>query len=323
MRDNGVPSGAGSIRNLSVRIRKRIFLCLIMTGGFFPWTWLFADSTDNKGFRLGFSSTTFVNVNQNDAMAAIKVWASLFARNLGIPTDPIPYLLNDVGQIREAVRTKRVDTIALSVNEFWALRDDMDARNFIVGVTDGDIYEAYILLVHPESGLKKVADLMGRTISILQNSRMNLAGVWLETIMAEGGCGMEKKCRITHAPNIAKAVLPLFFKQIEACLVNERGFMTMCELNPQMKRLKILASSPKVVPAGFCFRKGYNSPIRESIMKNIGELVATPAGKQIMTLFQTDGLAIQSPSCLESAFELLERHQKLCGDSGRVNDGPP
>lgn len=281
------------------------------------------DLPDSKTFHLGFSSTTFVNVNQNDAMAAIKVWARVFAKNLGIPTDPVPYLLNGVDDIRDAIRSRQVDTVALSVNEFWVLREDMDPKNFIVGITDGDIHEQYVLLVHPESAFTNVSDLMGKRLTILQNSRMNLARVWLETVMAEGGCGVEKKITINQAPTISKAVLPLFFRQIDACVVNRRGYSTMCELNPQIGRLKILATSPQVVPAGFCFRADYQDSIKESIIKNLDEFVATPAGKQIMTLFQTDALAIQSVSCLDSAFDLLEAHRRLCGASAPVNEGNP
>ena len=53
----------------------------------------FADSTSifsDKPFRLAFSNSMFVDVNEADVRAAMKVWIMTVAKDLSIPVDPDP-----------------------------------------------------------------------------------------------------------------------------------------------------------------------------------------------------------------------------------------
>ena len=106
------------------------------------------------------------------------------------------------------------------------------------------------------------------------SSRASLAPVWSETILAREGLGSASGFygQITTASKISQAVLPVFFRQLDACVVTRSGFETMVELNPQVGRqLKVLASSPPVVPVVFCFRASYDSPIRAKVLEEIAQ----------------------------------------------------
>jgi ABC-type phosphate/phosphonate transport system substrate-binding protein len=246
--------------------------------------------TNQSVIRIGFSVATFSDVNENDALAALKVWARVLAKERGIPTDPVPRVLSGVDSISQAVRGKRVDALALPIDEYWKLRDEMDPRVFIGGVNEGKATEEYVLLVHRESGISRLADLGGRSLATFRNSRMCLGILWLDVRLVESGFGrVAEFCQLAQVPTLSKAVLPVFFRQIDACVVTRRGFNTMNELNPQIgQRLQVLASSPEMVPGGFCFRRDYNDPTRERIIKELGEMMATPAGAQVLTLFQSE-----------------------------------
>ena len=88
----------------------------------------------------------------------------------------------------------------------------------------------------------------------------------------------------------------------------------MSELNPQIgQRLRVLASSPELVASGFCFRRDYNDPLRETVLAELQKIGSTPAGAQILTLFQSSSLEARPMSCLDSAFELLAEHERLLG----------
>ena len=85
----------------------------------------------------------------------------------------------------------------------------------------------------------------------------------------------------------------------------------MFELNPQIgRRIKVLAASPPVVPVLFCFRADYMSPVRHQIMNELSHWHLSPAGRQILMLFQIDSLAEQPIGCLDSALELLAEQEK-------------
>jgi hypothetical protein len=115
-------------------------------------------------------------------------------------------------------------------------------------------------------------------------------------------------------------VLPVFFRQSDACVVTRSGFETMVELNPQLGRqLKILARSPEVVPAVFCFRADYAAGFKEDLFAGVRDLHKSAAGQQVLTVFQSDKIEDQPMSCLDSALELLATHQKLCGCANGTN----
>lgn len=275
-----------------------------------------------KVFRLGFSSSTFSDVNENDARAAVKVWAHMLFKERGLPVEPEPRILTGPAAIAQALRGKEVDAIALPTHEYRQLGEEVDSRLFIGGLNEGKITEEYVLLVHQASDVRRIEELRGRNLVCWQNSRMSLGSVWLDTVLLKDGFPRAAEfCRITQSSKLAKAVLPVFFRQAEACLVTRRGFKTMCEMNPQVnQRLRVLLTSPELVPSGFCFRRGYDDPLRETIIAELAKIRLTPAGAQVLTLFQSGSLEAHPVSCLESAFALLALHERLC--AGTTPPGP-
>jgi phosphonate transport system substrate-binding protein len=275
-------------------------------------------------FRVGFSSGTFSDVNENDAKAAVKVWARIVAKERNLPVEPEPRILNSAEAMAQALHNKLIDAIALNTDEYWKLREELDPRLFIAGLNEGQINEEYVLLVHQDSTIKRIEDLRGRNLASWQNSRMSLALIWLDTVLLQGGSPrVAEFCRVTQINKLSKVVLPVFFRQTDACVVTRRGFKNMSELNPQMsQRLKVLATSPRLVPSGFCFRKDYNDPLRETIIAELGKITSSPAGAQVLTLFQSGALESHPVSCLDSAFELLATHERLSHMGPPVTSNP-
>jgi ABC-type phosphate/phosphonate transport system substrate-binding protein len=272
-------------------------------------------------FHLGFSSAAFTAVNENDAKAGIKVWAQTLFRERGLPVDSEPVILRGVEAIAEALRTKRIDAITLNTDEYWRVGQELCADPFIVVINDGVVTEQYLVLVHRDSPMERLADLKGRSLTFMESSRMSLAPAWLDVVLHENGLPpAEGLARVSRANKLSKVVLPVFFRQADACVVTRRAFETMSELNPQLKqRLKVIATSADFVPTGFCFRRGYDSPVRDAILGALAGIKNSPAGVQILTLFQSSSLQAQPISCLESALKLLEAHQRISqGTNGPV-----
>lgn len=119
---------------------------------------------------------------------------------------------------------------------------------------------------------------------------------------------------------IPNTVLPVFFRQADACLVTRSSFETMTELNPQLgQQLRILLVSEPYVPVVFCFRDNYQSEVKAQVLKEIENLHLSPAGRQILTIFQIDKLFEQSSSVLDITIALLQEHQMLL--SGEQEQG--
>ncbi|MHB1309142.1 MAG: phosphate/phosphite/phosphonate ABC transporter substrate-binding protein [Limisphaerales bacterium] len=271
-------------------------------------------------FRFGFSSSMFSDVNENDAKAAVKVWAQMLFKERGLPVEPDPTILKGPEDMAQALRGKLVDALALPVDEYWMVREELDPGVFIAGLNEGQITEEYVLLVHRDSAIKRIKDLRGRSVGCWQNSRMSLGPAWLDTILVQGGFPRATEfCRVTQINKLSRAVLPVFFRQADACVVTRRGFNNMVELNPQVgQRLKVLATSPALVPSGFCFRRGYDDPLRDTIVAELVKIHSSAAGMQALTLFLSGSLEAHPVSCLDSALALLATHARLCGETNQV-----
>jgi hypothetical protein len=91
-----------------------------------------------------------------------------------------------------------------------------------------------VLLTRNSDGLHPLADLRGKRLIAPSGRRTGLAEEWLNNLLSESNLPMSQEffgqIRTTH--KISGAVLPVFFKQTDVCLVTQSGFETMSQLNP-------------------------------------------------------------------------------------------
>ena len=120
--------------------------------------------------------------------------------------------------------------------------------------------------------------------------------------------------RMLPESKVSETLLPIFFGKEDGCLVTRKGFNIMAELNPQISnQLKILAASSKYIPNLLAFNKKYQSKMKDVISERIESWVQTPAGRQILTIFQTEALVPKPFDTLGPTMELITEHQSLCG----------
>jgi phosphonate transport system substrate-binding protein len=106
-------------------------------------------------------------------------------------------------------------------------------------------------------------------------------------------------------------VLQVFFHQADACLVTSNVFALACELNPQLrKELRVLADSPAVVPSVFFFRSGYVAKLRDQLEPAVVEMDQSPAGQEVLTVFQCDGMIKLPVACLNGSRQLLAEYSR-------------
>jgi phosphonate transport system substrate-binding protein len=297
-----------------------VALLFLMAGSIHP-NWA-ADSPTPGGtdslLHVGFSKSMFVEVNENDVKAAVKGWAQVLMKGNGLSVDPQISVMNGTEEISRALRGKLVDAFALTTEEYWVLEKDMQSSHAVLGAFDGRLKEEYVILVHRESGVERIGDLRGRNINLFQNPRMSLAQAWLDLLLVQAGLEPASKHfnRISQLNKLPRAVLPVFFRQSDACLVTRRGFETMSELNPQVdQKLRVIASSPELVPAGFFLRGDLPHSMRDKMFVEFSKIHEVPSGRQALLVFQSGNLEVHPISVLNSAFDLLNSHRRLCAST--------
>ena len=271
-------------------------------------------------FRVGFSSTIFSDLNNNDARAAIKAWGKQVARDQHLPSDPVPAIFNNLDALYQALEKKQVDAVGITAIEYDQLRTSIDLFPLFVTYKQDLMFEQYVLLANQDSTVKTLFDLAGKSLAFHLNPRVCLAPMWLDTLLVDQGCPRAGKFvdKILWEKKLVKAVLPVFFKKIHACVVTRSGFDTLAELNPQLaEQLIIIAQSPEIVPSIFVFRADYTPEYKEKLITGLKNLNKSPAGRQVLTIFQGDYIDEQPATCLGTAMELISTHQQLIQQGGQ------
>lgn len=275
--------------------------------------------------RIGFSRSMFRGVNENDANASLRTYAASLSRDARIPVAPEPILFDGLPAIRALLRDDAVDTISLTIGEFFSLEDVLQSDPLLIAKVAGTYTEEYVVAVHRDSGLARVADLRGRRILLLDNVRTGLAPLWLEVLLAaerlDPPAAFFGEMVLVAKP--ARVALPVFFKQEDACVITRHALDLLGELNPQVAaQLLVLATSPKVVPALTCFRANLPRGQADRFTAAIVRSHLWPAGKQVMTIFQCDRVEAQPPSILDGTRALWTSYQRLHARTGAHPPAP-
>jgi phosphonate transport system substrate-binding protein len=206
-----------------------------------------------------------------------------------------------------------LNAAALNVLEFRPIADLFDSSAIIVGAgTSGP--DEYVLLARRDSDCKRLPHLRGKRVSMWTAPKMCVAQAWLATLLEEEHPGSAEEFFGTVIPSgkISAVVLPVFFKQTDACVASRRGFEMMCELNPQIAReLSAIAISPLLTTCFYAFRKGFHGATRDRFTSLHSTLLSGLAGKQLATLFQFDDLTVRDTSCVASSLSLLDRADRV------------
>lgn len=271
-------------------------------------------NTNGEPIRFAFSSRMFTEVNENDAKASVKAWGLALARERHVPMSTEAIILSDTPALQKAMRESLIDGAAVTAEEYLSLERELQGTNLFASFIGGQYTEEYLLLVRGNSGIADLQGLRGRKLALFDNARASLAPLWLDLILSGQGLGAPADFfgPIVKAQKLTKVVVPVFFGQADACVVTRRGFETMCELNPQIRtQLRVLASSPKLVPALGFIRRGYDSPLRDTLFAALRGLETSAAGAQVLTLFQSDQLHEVPVSLLEETRAFVATHHAL------------
>jgi ABC-type phosphate/phosphonate transport system substrate-binding protein len=266
-----------------------------------------------SGFRLGTTPATFGNSSRNDTKAAITTWAkNLLMQEPSSAGPDIVTVFDKSDELLSAYESGQLDGVTLAAEDFPRLKTRPDAL-FLIRKNDS-VTVRFALLVHRGSGIEDVRQLKGRKLVIHSSPTTGLAMPWLDTLLASRSLGLSQQVfgtaiRIEAA---ARAILQVFFRQADACVVALDTFRTAGELNPQVdKEIKPLFVSQALVPSLFFFHPGYNPTDRGIIESAIADLDKSPTGRQVLTVFQSEKLVKMPVSVLDETLALLAEHDRI------------
>lgn len=272
------------------------------------------DYADPSRFRMIVSASEVADVNVNDARAAMQTWCGLIEKQTGIRFEfDWPFLVSTDELVRR-IKKGSVDGFGLTTREYLQVSAYTDPHTLVVDETCRAGGEEYVILVPQESSFRSITELRDRSLMVFNAPKAYLAPIWLESLLANSHLGSSEQFfgRITANGKLARAVLPVYFHQADACLVTKRGFRTMCELNPQLAvKLRVLAVSPKLIPEMMAFHKDCLPARKQRMVNALLNLHRTPIGQQIMTLFDSQSMSVVDSSALRETIDLLHAYDRI------------
>ena len=266
-------------------------------------------------FRLGFTNAMFVGINENDAKASIKALASTISSERGIPADPEPHLYDGTNEVAAALRLNQIDAIALTTDEYWLLRREFAFDGFLMAEQNGGSADSYLVITNSAARFDELEQLRNGRLEMVAGPHMSLARIWLDVELAHRHLppSHEFFSRVTTQIKASRVVLAVFFRQVDVGIVTRQAFETMIELNPQIgKQVHVVAASLPYVPAFFAFSSAFPNPTKAHALHQLALLHTSPAGQQLLTIFQSERITENSESALRSALDLLDEYARLC-----------
>jgi ABC-type phosphate/phosphonate transport system substrate-binding protein len=261
-----------------------------------------------------FSTSLFQSANRNDAIAAVRVWASMFGRAKGFQVDSTVEAVDDMAEVRKRVLAGSAGVLALDVVEYFEVADLTDIDPVFCAMKgEGSVPPRYLVLVGANSGISSLEGLRGKTVIIHENTGANLGQVWLDAMLSDGHFGRPEHFfhSVDVVPKASSAILPVFFGKADAAIVDEGNFDISKEMNPQVgAKLRVLRTSPPLAEGLLCVsRKQVDH--REELLANLRDLHLDTQGKQILMVFRFSRLAPVDKAALEQVHELWQKHRNL------------
>lgn len=261
-----------------------------------------SSGSDLEELNVVFARSHFNEMNQSDAVVAIKIWFEKFSKSLDIEMNVNVTSFDSNSTLHGILEAKQADIVILNTKEFLTIPDNLRSTLkpiFSTEIEDAKIQRCYHLLAQQDSDVDDWEDLAGKEVLVLKNYRSHLSLDWLNRSLDDREVPRDS-VEVEVVDLIPKAILPVFFGNADACIVGDEAFELMNELNPQIgKRLSPVATSPDFVEVLICLSDSYAGD-REHLINNIREFHLDPSGKQVMMLFQISKLIAFEESSLKN-----------------------
>jgi ABC-type phosphate/phosphonate transport system substrate-binding protein len=285
-------------------------LCLLMLA---PPAW----ARPATEIAIGFYLPVIREISRKDVEVSLRFWTDELAETLGVGYRPIEFF-DDLDKLRQAMRAGRINFMVATAMEVAQWFDPAELADGFSGYKA--LPDHLMLVVRRDAGIRGPADLAGKRVAMLNGDE--LSQVYLETLLlkAWGKADVARLAPIETEERSSKLLHRLFFGQADAALVLRNAYETAVALNPQVgQRLQVLDEyTLKIRSPHIALFSAQVSPAdREEYTRGVLKLNATARGRQVLQIYQADGMVRSTLSDLAPFQKLWADYRALKGAAAR------
>lgn len=276
-----------------------------------------SDNSKNKEneYGMGFMKNIFLNIDVNDAFAAIKVWVTELNKHQNLNVSMFPVLYNDMNEAAKNFRKDNVCTIICNSIDYLKNKSRLPITPVLVDPGENGRDLQFIILVRKKDNIKTLAGLKKKKILIQKETNIDLINMWIAVQLYDNKLGKKEEFfqDIKEGGLASHTILSVFFGENDACIVTTNAYKTMVELNPQIGiKLGILLTSPSFVEGLGCYSNDFmKKKIKDNLTESVIAFDKYPSGKQIYNLLRVKKLLPFKEEYLKSAKELLKKYKAI------------
>ncbi len=263
---------------------------------------------DEDDFILVCPKNIFINVNINDAKAAIKVWGEALQKQLKMGVRFDLQIFDNADEIIESPIRGNFGLIMLNTIDYLNIKSKMHLYPVLVSTDKNSAYVHFLILVKGKQ-FKDLKDLKNKKLGLLRRTYYPVSNMWLEVLLNKNKLSKKEEffSSIKEFDSESQLIMSVFFGQNDVCMVSKKAFETMKELNPQLgEQLNTLTESPGYLKGLSCYTENSRKfSYSEKFIDASLNLGSYSAGKQILTLLKTDEAIKFKTEYLESSQALL------------------
>jgi hypothetical protein len=302
-----------------LRWQLRLLLCTLLLGvsllgGALQPAWA---APTAEAARLGMYMKIARDLNRSDVRAALEVWTEELMRKFHVPSEVRFY--SDIAVLRHDFDTGEVNLVIADAMTFVRhFKPEELASGFTAKLPSS---ASLLLLGRPNGG--GLAQLAGKRIARLEDDEVS--STYLETLCLKriGKVCAEVPVTMVPVPNNHQAVSRLLFNQVDFALVNQHGYETAIELNPQLRKAGELVEKLSFETQFFGFFNSKVSPeFQRFALRTIDTMHLEPRGRQMLDVFKTDRVTKAEPIVLKPFYQLEREYRELRTEARRKERKP-
>ncbi len=253
-----------------------------------------------------------------DAKASLNIYVKKYKtgweKESGKKIEPKIITISEENTIEKIVSSGVPSIFQISSIEYVENEKLFNSRPYVVGVTGPKALEEFVLLVRKESGIKSLSELKNKKVASIGGISGLVAKMWLETkvqsISNQSSIEYFENIKLQESPS--KAMLSLFFKNSDACVINDYSFNILCEMNPQMKKqIIVIDQSEGLLPGMSVLVNSDDKSFNNYVDRFALNLAKDEHSKQMLVLFRIDNIIPFEDKYLDNVRKLMDGHGSL------------